>query len=86
MRRMMNKDLPYEQQIKLILETYDKITEENSSLKKKIAVLENTLSMKEDRLRWIHVTLMDYLASTGIELPKNCTVSKIVKTLVERKS
>ena len=37
---MMNEDLPYEQQMKPILENYDKLVEENLALKEKANELE----------------------------------------------
>ena len=40
MKKMMNEDLPYEQQMKPILEKYDKLVEENLALKEKANELE----------------------------------------------
>ncbi len=40
MKKMMNEDVPYEQQMKPILEKYDKLVEENLALKEKANELE----------------------------------------------
>ena len=37
----MNKDLPYEQQVKVLLHHYDQLVEENEALKARIKELEN---------------------------------------------
>lgn len=39
----MNKDLPYEQQMKPILASYDKLVSENQNLKNRVAELEKAL-------------------------------------------
>lgn len=36
----MNKDLPYEQQMKVLLHCYDKVVEENEALRARIKELE----------------------------------------------
>lgn len=40
---MMNEDLPYEQQMKPILASYDRLVSENQELKNRVAELEKTL-------------------------------------------
>lgn len=40
---MMNEDLPYEQQMKPILASYDRLVSENQKLKNRVAELEKTL-------------------------------------------
>ena len=37
MKKTMNEDLPYEQQMKPILASYDRLVEENQNLKNRIA-------------------------------------------------
>lgn len=49
---MMNEDLPYEQQMKPILASYDRLVSENQELKNRVAELEKTL--KEERIRAAH--------------------------------
>lgn len=39
----MNEDLPYEQQMKPILASYDRLVEENQNLKNRVAELEKAL-------------------------------------------
>ena len=43
MKKMMNEDLPYEQQMKPILASYDRLVSENQKLKNRVAELEKTL-------------------------------------------
>lgn len=43
MKKTMNKDLPYEQQMKPILASYDKLVSENQNLKNRVAELEKAL-------------------------------------------
>ena len=43
MKKMMNEDLPYEQQMKPILASYDRLVSENQELKNRVAELEKTL-------------------------------------------
>ena len=43
MKRIMNEDLPYEQQMKPILANYDRLVSENQYLKGKVAELEKAL-------------------------------------------
>ena len=52
MKKMMNEDLPYEQQMKPILASYDRLVSENQELKNRVAELEKTL--KEERIRAAH--------------------------------
>lgn len=49
---MMNEDLPYEQQMKPILASYDRLVSENQELKDRVAELEKTL--KEERIKAAH--------------------------------
>lgn len=49
---MMNEDLPYEQQMKPILASYDRLVSENQELKNRVAELEKTL--KEERIKAAH--------------------------------
>lgn len=95
----MNEDLPYEQQMKPILASYDRLVEENKNLKNRVAELEkalksrkynaeisdiiNTCKQRGEKLEWIQKTLEDYLVSLGIELPQYRTVSKVVKMIVK---
>lgn len=95
----MNEDLPYEQQMKPILASYDRLVEENQNLKNRVAELEkalksrkynaeisdiiNTCKQRGEKLEWIQKTLEDYLVSLGIELPQYRTVSKVVKMIVK---
>lgn len=98
MKKTMNEDLPYEQQMKPILASYDRLVEENQNLKNRVAELEkalksrkynaeisdiiNTCKQRGEKLEWIQKTLEDYLVSLGIELPQYRTVSKVVKMIV----
>ena len=43
MKKTMNEDLPYEQQMKPILASYDRLVEENQNLKNRVAELEKAL-------------------------------------------
>lgn len=52
MKKMMNEDLPYEQQMKPILASYDRLVSENQELKNRVAELEKTL--KEERIKAAH--------------------------------
>lgn len=99
MKKTMNEDLPYEQQMKPILASYDRLVEENKNLKNRVAELEkalksrkynaeisdiiNTCKQRGEKLEWIQKTLEDYLVSLGIELPQYRTVSKVVKMIVK---
>lgn len=99
MKKTMNEDLPYEQQMKPILASYDRLVEENQNLKNRVAELEkalksrkynaeisdiiNTCKQRGEKLEWIQKTLEDYLVSLGIELPQYRTVSKVVKMIVK---
>lgn len=49
---MMNEDLPYEQQMKPILASYDRLVSENQELKNRVAELEKTLV--EERIKAAH--------------------------------
>lgn len=52
MKKMMNEDLPYEQQMKPILASYDRLVSENQKLKNRVAELEKTL--EEERIKAAH--------------------------------
>lgn len=52
MKKMMNEDLPYEQQMKPILASYDRLVSENQELKNRVAELEKTLV--EERIKAAH--------------------------------
>lgn len=69
--------------MKLILGKYDKLVEENKALKRKISVLENSISNMRDRKEWIQRSLEGYLASKGVELHGNRTITAIVKMIVK---
>lgn len=49
---MMNEDLPYEQQMKPILASYDRLVSENQELKNRVTELEKTL--EEERIKAAH--------------------------------
>ena len=88
---MMNEDLPYEQQMKPILASYDRLVSENQEERIKAAhkaegELNNLRNLNKNRvkkLEWIQKTLEDYLVSLGIELPQYRTVSGVVKMIVK---
>ena len=46
---MMNEDLPYEQQMKPILASYDRLVSENQELKNRVAELEKTLEEERSK-------------------------------------
>lgn len=52
MKKMMNEDLPYEQQMKPILASYDRLVSENQELKNRVTELEKTL--EEERIKAAH--------------------------------
>lgn len=49
----MNKDLPYEQQMKVLLRYYDKVVEENEALRARIKELEEE-KVKYGDLKELH--------------------------------
>ncbi len=52
----MNKDLPYEQQMKVLLRYYDKVVEENEALRARIKELEEEKVKYGDPIE-LHVQL-----------------------------
>lgn len=52
MKKMMNEDLPYEQQMKPILASYDRLVSENQELKNRVAELEKAL--EEESIKAAH--------------------------------
>ena len=68
MKKTMNEDLPYEQQMKPILESYDRLVEENQNLKNRVAELEKALKS----------------ASNESERKYNAEISDIINTCKQR--
>lgn len=68
MKKTMNEDLPYEQQMKLILASYDRLVEENQNLKNRVAELEKALNS----------------ASNESERKYNAEISDIINTCKQR--
>ncbi len=85
---MNNKDIPYEQQMKIILGKFDNLVEENKMLKEKLAKLpgefrsaKNIAEQRKKKLDWIQDELTKYLVGLGIEIPPYATVTKLVKMI-----
>nr|DAQ24390.1 MAG TPA: hypothetical protein [Caudoviricetes sp.] len=68
MKKTMNEDLPYEQQMKPILASYDRLVEENQNLKNRVAELEKALNS----------------ASNESERKYNAEISDIINTCKQR--
>ena len=68
MKKTMNEDLPYEQQMKHILASYDRLVEENQNLKNRVAELEKALKS----------------ASNESERKYNAEISDIINTCKQR--
>lgn len=83
MKKMMNEDLPYEQQMKPILEKYDKLVEENLALKEKANELERykayartpgevkdlvgRIEKQKEAIDWSIAQINEYLRSLGVD-------------------
>lgn len=95
----MNTELPYEQQMMLILEKYDKLLEENRILKEKANELEkykalartpgvikdlrNRISKQKEAINWSIEQINDYLDNLGVLEYKYNTLKSAVKAIVK---
>lgn len=85
---MTNRDIPYEQQMKILLGKYGKLIEENKMLREKLAKQPGELREAQhlakkykEKLNWVKSELEEYLVGLGIELPAHPTVSSAVKMI-----
>lgn len=88
--RNMNKDLPYEQQMKILLGKYDKLMEENKMLREELSKRPGELKEAQHlakkhkkKLDWVREELAKYLESLGIEFPYPPSVARVVKMVVK---
>lgn len=61
----MNKDLPYEQQVKNLLHHYDQLVEENEALKARIKEMEDEKA-EYGNLKKFCTFIEKYVGNTGI--------------------
>ena len=61
----MNKDLPYEQQVKVLLRHYDQLVEENKALKARIKEMEDEKA-EYGNLKNACTFIEEYIGDSGI--------------------
>ena len=92
MKKMNNKDVPYERQMLPILRRYDNLVEENKALKKKIKQMEefvkfgaddNCETPRKHLLSWIRKTIIEELIRHRVLFYEKAETKKLVMRLIE---
>ena len=92
MKKMSNKDVPYERQMLPILRRYDNLVEENKALKKKIKQMEefvkfgadgNCETPRKHLLSWIRKTVIAELTRHRALFYEKAETKKLVMRLIE---
>ena len=92
MKKMNNKNVPYERQMLPILRRYDNLVEENKALKKKIKQMEefvkfgangNCETPRKHLLSWIRKAIIAELTRHRVLFYEKAETKKLVMRLIE---